>query len=70
MGERVSHKSYLTLAWDVLDVQTLAIADFRGVRPGVSVVELVGVGLFCQEKEPEVLVSNNPAVSSVDPWVG
>ena len=39
-------------------MQTLAIADFRGVRPGVSVVELVGVGLFCQEKDPEVLVSN------------
>jgi haloalkane dehalogenase len=35
-----------------------AIADFRGVWPDAPVVELPGVGHFCQEDAPEVLVSN------------
>ena len=35
-----------------------AIADFRGVWPDGPVVELPGVGHFCQEDAPEVLVSN------------
>ena len=58
LGERVSHKSYLTLAWDVLDVRTVAIADCRGVWPNGPVVELPGVRHFCQEDAPEILVSN------------
>ena len=35
-----------------------AIADFRGVWPNGLVVELPGVGHFCQEDAPETLVSN------------
>lgn len=35
-----------------------AIADFRGVWPNGPVVELPGVGHFCQEDAPEILVSN------------
>ncbi|MEL7157463.1 MAG: alpha/beta fold hydrolase [Actinomycetota bacterium] len=35
-----------------------AIADFRGVWPDGPVVELPGVGHFCQEDAPDVLVSN------------
>lgn len=35
-----------------------AIADFRGVWPDGPVVELEGVGHFCQEDAPELLVSN------------
>lgn len=35
-----------------------AIADFRGVWPNGPVVELQGVGHFCQEDAPELLVSN------------
>ncbi|MCP3912546.1 MAG: alpha/beta fold hydrolase [Actinomycetia bacterium] len=35
-----------------------AIADFRGVWPDGPVVELEGVGHFCQEDAPEILVSN------------
>lgn len=36
----------------------LAIADFRSLWPGAPVVELAGVGHFCQEDAPDVLVSN------------
>ena len=35
-----------------------AIADFRGVWPHAPVVELPGVGHFCQEDAPEMLVAN------------
>ena len=35
-----------------------AIADFRGVWPDGPIVELAGVGHFCQEDAPEMLVSN------------
>ncbi len=35
-----------------------AIADFRGVWPDGPVVELDGVGHFCQEDAPEILVAN------------
>lgn len=35
-----------------------AIADFRGVWPDGPVVQMDGVGHFCQEDAPEVLVSN------------
>lgn len=35
-----------------------AIADFRGVWPDGPVVKLEGVGHFCQEDAPEILVSN------------
>jgi pimeloyl-ACP methyl ester carboxylesterase len=35
-----------------------AIADFRGVWPDAPVVELDGVGHFCQEDAPQLLVSN------------
>ncbi|MDA3038925.1 MAG: alpha/beta fold hydrolase [Actinomycetota bacterium] len=35
-----------------------AIADFREVWPNGPVVELPGVGHFCQEDAPEMLVSN------------
>ena len=35
-----------------------AIADFRGVWPDAPIVELPGVGHFCQEDAPEVLVAN------------
>ena len=35
-----------------------AIADFRGVWPDAPVVELPGVGHFCQEDAPEILVAN------------
>lgn len=35
-----------------------AIADFRGVWPDAPVVELPGVGHFCQEDAPEILVTN------------
>ena len=35
-----------------------AIADFRGLWPDAPIVELPGVGHFCQEDAPEVLVSN------------
>ena len=35
-----------------------AIADFRALWPDAPVVELPGVGHFCQEDAPDVLVSN------------
>ena len=35
-----------------------AVADFRGVWPDGPVVELPGVGHFCQEDAPEMLVAN------------
>lgn len=35
-----------------------AVADFRGVWPDGPVIELEGVGHFCQEDAPDVLVSN------------
>ncbi|MCP4227452.1 MAG: alpha/beta fold hydrolase [Actinomycetia bacterium] len=35
-----------------------AIAGFRGLWPTAPVVELEGVGHFCQEDAPEILVSN------------
>lgn len=35
-----------------------AIADFRALWPDAPIVELPGVGHFCQEDAPEVLVSN------------
>jgi len=35
-----------------------AIADFRGVWPDGPVVELEGVGHFCQEDAPDMLVAN------------
>lgn len=35
-----------------------AIADFRSLWPDAPVVELPGVGHYCQEDAPEVLVSN------------
>jgi len=35
-----------------------AIADFRALWPEAPVVELPGVGHFCQEDAPDVLVSN------------
>ena len=35
-----------------------AIADFRGVWPDAPVVELPGVGHFCQEDAPDILVAN------------
>ena len=33
-----------------------AIADFRALWPDAPVVEMPGVGHFCQEDAPEVLV--------------
>jgi len=35
-----------------------AIADFRALWPEAPVVELPGVGHFCQEDAPDVLVTN------------
>ena len=35
-----------------------AIADFRALWPDAPVVELPGVGHFCQEDAPEILVAN------------
>lgn len=35
-----------------------AVADFHGVWPDAPVVELAGVGHFCQEDAPEMLVAN------------
>ena len=35
-----------------------AIADFRALWPDAPVVELPGVGHYCQEDAPDVLVSN------------
>jgi len=35
-----------------------AIADFRSLWPGAPVVEMPGVGHFCQEDAPEILVTN------------
>ena len=35
-----------------------AIADFRSLWPNGPVVELEGVGHFCQEDAPEMLVAN------------
>ncbi len=35
-----------------------AIADFRSLWPDAPVVEMAGVGHFCQEDAPDVLVSN------------
>ncbi|MGI9603908.1 MAG: alpha/beta fold hydrolase [Acidimicrobiales bacterium] len=35
-----------------------AIADFRALWPDAPVVELPGVGHFCQEDAPEILVTN------------
>jgi haloalkane dehalogenase len=35
-----------------------AIADFRALWPSAPVVELPGVGHFCQEDAPDVLVTN------------
>ena len=35
-----------------------AIAEFRGIWPSSPVVELDGVGHFCQEDAPEILVAN------------
>ena len=35
-----------------------AIADFRGVWPDAPIVELPGVGHFCQEDAPDILVAN------------
>ncbi len=35
-----------------------AIADFRALWPDAPVIELPGVGHFCQEDAPDVLVSN------------
>lgn len=35
-----------------------AIADFRGIWPTSPVVELEGVGHFCQEDAPEILVAS------------
>ncbi len=36
---------------------TRAIADFRSIWPGAPVVELPGVGHFCQEDAPDVLAT-------------
>jgi haloalkane dehalogenase len=36
----------------------LAIADFRALWPNAPIVEMPGVGHFCQEDAPEVLVTN------------
>ena len=35
-----------------------AVADFRGVWPDAPIVELPGVGHFCQEDAPELLATN------------
>ena len=35
-----------------------AIADFRALWPEAPVIELPGVGHFCQEDAPEILVTN------------
>ncbi len=35
-----------------------AIADFRSLWPDAPVVEMAGVGHFCQEDAPEILVTN------------
>lgn len=35
-----------------------AIADFRALWPGAPVVELAGVGHYCQEDAPDLLVAN------------